>query len=145
MAMENKNRNDKGTAAVEFALLLPLLLLMLFLMIEFSIAMYDKAVITNASREGARRGILMQDPRVTVPEITAAVTAYSGTRLISFGAAPAAPTTTVSAACLPPPDGTGDLLTVTVSYQYNFFVLPKFLTTLTGPLIFNGITVMRCE
>ncbi len=125
---------------MEFALILPLLLLILFAVIEFSSAMYDKAVITNASREGARRGIVMQPPpRVTPGEITATVTTYCASNLISFGAAPI--TTTVSAACVNP----GDLLTVAVSYPYNFLVLPNFLTRLTGPLVLNGATVMRCE
>ena len=139
--MENKRWNDKGTAAVEFALVLPLLLLMLFAIIEFSIAMYDKAIVTNASREGARRGILMLDPRTTAAEVAATVTGYCGTHLISFSAAPAVPSTTVSGSC----GASGDLLTVTVAYSYTFFVLPNFLNTLTGPLVLNGVTVMRCE
>ncbi len=124
---------------MEFALVLPILLLVLFAIIEFSIAMYDKAVITNASREGARRGIVMQAPRVSTVEITTTVTNYCGTHLISFGAAPV--TTTVPAICV----NTGDLLTVSVSYPYNFLVLPNFINSLTGPLILNGVSVMRCE
>ena len=43
-----------GVAAVEFALVLPLLLLILFGIINFGTLMYDQAVITNAAREGAR-------------------------------------------------------------------------------------------
>lgn len=138
MCTANEKKRDKGTSAVEFALILPLLLLILFAVIEFSIAMYDKAVITNASREGARRGIVMQPPpRVTAAEITTTVNTYCASNLISFGAAPI--TTSVSGACVNP----GDLLTVTVSYPYNFFVLPNFLTI--GPLVLNGTAVMRCE
>ena len=55
--------NQKGAAIVEFAIILPLLLLLIFGMIEFSLLMYNKAMITNASREGARRGIVYRvDP-----------------------------------------------------------------------------------
>lgn len=51
-------RLQTGIAAVEFALILPVLLVILFGIINFGIYMYDKAVITNASREGARAGII---------------------------------------------------------------------------------------
>jgi Flp pilus assembly protein TadG len=43
-----------GAALVEFAIITPLLFVLLFGIIEFGIVLYDQAVITNASREGAR-------------------------------------------------------------------------------------------
>ena len=49
---------QKGVAALEFAIILPVLLLLTCGIIEFSVALYDKAMITNASREGARAGIV---------------------------------------------------------------------------------------
>ncbi len=51
-----KIKSENGASAVEFALVLPLLLVLVFGIIEFSIFLYDKAVITNASREGAQAG-----------------------------------------------------------------------------------------
>jgi hypothetical protein len=39
---------------VEFALVAPLLFVLLFGIIEFGVILYDQAVITNVSREGAR-------------------------------------------------------------------------------------------
>jgi hypothetical protein len=81
--MFTENNREKGTASVEFALILPLLLLMLFLIIEFSIILYDKAVITNASREGARHGIVnWGGPPPTVGQITATVDQYCASNLI---------------------------------------------------------------
>jgi Flp pilus assembly protein TadG len=139
MFMENKR--EKGTASVEFALILPMLLLMLFLIIEFSIILYDKAVITNASREGARSGIVYSSPpRVNVGAITATVNTYCASNLISFGLD--TPVTAVpNGACVNP----GDLLRVNVTYTYSFFVLPKFLSMNSGGLTLTGNTVMRCE
>ena len=58
-----------GVAAVEFALILPLLLALLFGMAEVSLLLYDQAVITNASREGARAGIVLKTPKLTTTEI----------------------------------------------------------------------------
>ncbi len=137
MCTENR---EKGTSAVEFALILPLLLLLLFAIIEFGFVLYDKAVITNASREGARTGILMRDPRVPVSTIKSTVNAYCASNLISFGTT-TTPTTTVSGApCVPDND-----LTVTVAYPYNFLVLPNFLSTVTGQINLTAETVMRCE
>ena len=63
--MMTKLTRERGAAAIEFALILPLLLLILFGIIEFSILLYDKAMLTNASREGARLGIVfnvVRDP-----------------------------------------------------------------------------------
>ncbi len=41
---------QKGAAAIEMALITPLLLILLFGIIEFSLILYDKAIITNASK-----------------------------------------------------------------------------------------------
>lgn len=46
--------NERGSAAIEFALILPIFLLVLFGIINYGILMYDQAVVTNAAREGAR-------------------------------------------------------------------------------------------
>jgi len=51
---------DRGAAAVEFALLLPLLLLLLFGIIDFGRALNAQITITQAAREGARLEALNQ-------------------------------------------------------------------------------------
>ena len=53
-----KIKSENGASAVEFALVMPLLFVLIFGIIEFGIFLYDKAVITNASREGARAGVV---------------------------------------------------------------------------------------
>ena len=52
--MHKKLRSESGASAVEFALLLPVLMMILFGIIEFGLALYRQAILTNASREGAR-------------------------------------------------------------------------------------------
>jgi Flp pilus assembly protein TadG len=138
MCTENR---EKGTSTVEFVLLLPLLLLVLFAIIEFGFILYDKAVITNASREGARRGILMRDPRVPVDTIVNTVNKYSERNLISFGPT-TTPSTTVSGA---PCAGSDSNITVTVAYPYSFLVLPNFSNSVAGQINLTAVTVMRCE
>jgi Flp pilus assembly protein TadG len=136
-----KIKNEKGAALVEFAIVLPLLLMLVFGMIEFSIMFYDKAVITNASREGARAGIVYDFPdRISTDDIETIVGNYCGGRLITFGSTNQE-TTTVIGPCI----NAGDTITVTVTYPYDFLVLPNFVTTLTGPMDLSAVTIMRCE
>jgi len=47
-------RAERGAIAVEFAILLPVFLLLVFGIIDFGHAFYMKQVVSNASREGAR-------------------------------------------------------------------------------------------
>lgn len=52
-------RGQGGAQAVEFALVLPFFLAILLLTIEFGFLVHDQAVITNASREAARAGAVL--------------------------------------------------------------------------------------
>src|SRR6266511_1900970 len=124
--MHTKNNRENGVAAVEFALILPHLLVVLFMIIEFSNVLYDKAVITNASREGARSGIVMSPARPNADAVKAVVTTYCESNLISFGTS--GPATYVTGACV----ASGGLLTVNVAYTCNFLVLPNFMGGLKG-------------
>lgn len=49
-----KVNNEKGASAVEFAIILPVLVLILFGIFEFGRAYRDYLAITHAAREGAR-------------------------------------------------------------------------------------------
>lgn len=138
--MSQTGKTRKGAAAVEFAIVLPLLIIVLFGIIEFSIVLYDKAMITNASREGARAGIVAQIPRVTDGEITTVVNTYCQSHLITLGAANN-PVTTVARTG----PNFGDEITVTVQYNYGFLVLPRFITTMSGTMTLTATSVMRLE
>lgn len=131
----------KGAAMVEFAIVLPLLMMLVFGIIEFGILLYNKAMITNASREGSRAGIVYAFPdRISNAEIQSTVQTYCGGHMITFGT-PSNPTTAVAGQCV----SAGDPLTVTVTYPYKFLVLPNFVTTLAGTINLSARTVMRCE
>lgn len=132
----NTKENDRGVSSVEFALLLPLLMLILFMVIEFSLVLYDKAVVTNASREGARAGVVHGGPKVPIEDV---VSYYCASNLISFSTA--TPSTSIVGACVNP----GDALEVDVKYTYTFLWVPKWLTTAPGTIDLTGITTMRCE
>ncbi|MEV4642317.1 TadE/TadG family type IV pilus assembly protein [Actinoplanes sp. NPDC049548] len=57
---------DDGAAAVELALVLPLLLLLLFGIIDFGRALNAQITLTEAAREGARAAALGLDGRARV-------------------------------------------------------------------------------
>jgi Flp pilus assembly protein TadG len=142
-------KSERGVAAVEFALLLPVLVLLLFGIIEFGLLLYDQQLITNASREGARAGIV-QAPRLTEAQIKQVVNDYlmkdstpGNWRLITFASSAVAPNPTVEQ---PPAKdcsgGFGTTLEVKVTYQYTFLVLRGL--GFAGPLL-SAKTIMKCE
>ena len=59
-----------GAAAVEFALVAPLLVMLVLGMIEFGRMMMVEQILTNAAREGARKAVL---PGVTKTQAESAV------------------------------------------------------------------------
>ena len=158
----HKITEENGAAAVEFAIILPLLVIFLFGIIEFSLMFYDKAVITNASREGARRGILFSPaPRVDVATIENTVIDYCQNYLVTFGPkqdpvvavevdlkqAPDYSTEISNSSCTQ----TDDELVVTVRYHYDFLVVPDMVAAFfSGGAFTSGsdieaVTRMRCE
>ena len=129
---------EQGTATVEFGLLLPLLLLIVSGIVEFGMALYDKAVITNASREGARAGIVLRVPAVSPAEIVNRVTHYTDNALLSLGAP--SPVTVEF-----PPQTNPSQLAVRVSYTFRGLALGRLLNAMDAPLVLTSTTVMVRE
>jgi len=158
LALQTKRR--RGAVAIETALLFPLLVLLIFGMIEFGLLLYNRQVLTNASREGARYGIVMCSPldpdscKTGTDIHDDAVKPYCEDRLFTFG--PRAES--VSTVTIGPPGTEGAPcmgsyccqagstfgydLEVTVNYRYSFLVLTNFGF---GPIDLVARTVMKCE
>jgi Flp pilus assembly protein TadG len=62
MSMLGRTRNEDGAAAVEMALVLPILLLLVFGIIEFGFIFNRYISVTHAAREGVRHLALGVDP-----------------------------------------------------------------------------------
>lgn len=133
--MRNLHRSEKGAAAVEFALLLPLLMMILFGIIEFGIALHQQSILTNASREGARLGIVQSIPAITTGQINATIDNY----LTGAGITPGNVSRTIVAGGV-----TGSPVKVTLTLPYTFYVLPG-LTSMTPQLNLTAATEMRHE
>jgi Flp pilus assembly protein TadG len=52
-AQELRSKKQEGASLVEFSLLAPLFVVLLFGLVEFGLSIYSKGVLANASREGA--------------------------------------------------------------------------------------------
>lgn len=131
-----------GAAAVEFALIFPLLLLVIFGAIEFGTALYDKAVITNASREAARAGVVLRTPPLTSTQIRQVALNYCEDKLVTYGAAATCTVPTTFSVCA---SASGTPLTIQVSYDFNGLVVGPLLRPFIGTLTLNALTTMLCE
>ncbi|WP_242452775.1 TadE/TadG family type IV pilus assembly protein [Prosthecochloris ethylica] len=123
---------------IEFAFILPLFLFLLFGVVSFSIALYNKTVLTMAAREGARAGALY-DPNgnSAATRARSAAMQVCQNNLISFGGSmnPAVTSTTSGAG------GPGDILTVTANMNYSgMFIFWDY-----SDFLISAATSMRIE
>ncbi len=65
-------RSDRGAAAVEFALVFPVLVLILFGIVEFGSIYNAQLMLTSAAREGARTMAVTGDPAAAKAAVLAA-------------------------------------------------------------------------
>ncbi|OIQ50672.1 TadE-like protein [Pseudodesulfovibrio hydrargyri] len=128
--MRRRDDRRQGIAAVEFALLLPVIVLLILLLVEGSNAMHTYSALVEASREGARH-VVMEGENADVEGLVAAVLAD----LDSNGLSTKVTTDTVA-----------NTVTVEVSYVYQMFgsqsgqdmfgndTAPTFVAQTTMPL-----------
>lgn len=137
-------QHDGGAAAVEFALVLPILLVMLMGIVEFGRAWNRQQVITDTAREGARRAVVRDglDKQVTVPAVVQGRLAASGMAwngsVTGYAAAcngwtaPAGSTTAVVVSGCGWGADTGSEARVVITAPYPFDMLRPVMTLLPG-------------
>lgn len=134
-ASGHRHGGDRGATAVEFALLFPLLMLIVFGTIDFGRALNAQITLTQAAREGVRLEALGQ------PNVVAR------TQAAATGLSPVAVTET---ACPPGAAPTADAV-VNVSYQFSFVTPIGAIASLIGgsglgsPITLTAQGVMPCE
>ena len=139
---------ERGAALIEFVLVVPLLLLLIFGIIEFSVLFYDKAVITNISREAAREFAIYRQPPITSKALYNIVTLYTQDRMISFTGAtdPSLETYLDSVLSEAAVKNSGtEYVTAKVTYTYDWFLLPSFMNDAFPDIDLTATTVMRNE
>lgn len=127
MAVRN---GERGAAAVEFALVVPLLLLLVVGIIEFGRVYNVQTTVSGAAREGVRVMALRNDPAAA----KAAVKSAAGPLTLSDSQISVSPTSCTSTST------TTQRATVTVTYKV------AFLSGLLGSgVTVTGKGVMRCN
>ena len=123
-----ERRGSRGQALVEFAIILPVFLMIAFGTIDFGSAFDASITVSNAAREGARAGVLAP----TAAAVTARVRQVAGRLNDSNLTVAVSCKTSAGAAC---PGGlagaiTGTTLVVTVSYDYSLITPIAFGRTI---------------
>lgn len=122
---------ESGQALIEFAIVLPLLLLILFGIFDFGRIFLDSFIINEAARDAARYASIgasdSEVVQVVNQDCALLNTAKLGVTIVPAAAARVS----------------GGTVTVTVTYPVSFDPFLSFLTS--GPLNLTGQTTMRVE
>ena len=127
-----RERSERGAVAVEFALLAPVLMLLLFGIMEFGRAYNVQISLSNAAREGVRVMAISNDARAARDAVRSALgtltPALADDKIVFVASTPAGAKTCSA----------GAQMSVTVGYT---------LTTMTGiagPFAMQGQGAMLC-
>lgn len=135
------DKSERGAAAVEFALLAPILILLLLGIMEFGRAYNVQITLSNAAREGVR--VMAINNSATAAATSTAKTATKNAAAVlnpvlkdekiffTYQATPA--TTPVPTAC-----AANVQVTVTIEYTLNT------MTGIAGPFAMKGVGTMQC-
>jgi Flp pilus assembly protein TadG len=141
---------DRGAAAVEMAIVLPLLLFVLFGMIDLGRAYSAQIQLSQAAREGVRLASLnttgSSDPNYGASAIQTRVTSAAGS-LGTFG--PCGGSNAVCVTYCPNPAAATDTATVVVTAQFTWITgisgMSRFFgDAFSGPTSLTSTGVMRC-
>jgi Flp pilus assembly protein TadG len=155
-----RGRGQEGAAAVEFALILPILLLLIAGIIDFGHYWYIGHVLSDASREGARygtryktyfdpaKGTVRTLPKNLSPSISnhTLLSAYAGyASSLPSTPAPSVTPSGVGWTATDPTTLAGNDLVVTVTATKTWWVLGSLIPTLGSNKLLTVKTTMTCE
>jgi Flp pilus assembly protein TadG len=108
LSIRRWRETDAGQTLVEFSLILPIMLLLLFALVDFGRGFYTWLVLTNAAREGARVGAVQQPLAVITTKVKDTASGLTTT----------SPTLTITVTN--PQGARGQSVTVDLSYNFQF-------------------------
>jgi Flp pilus assembly protein TadG len=138
-------RAEEGAQLVEFALVLPMLLLVVLGIAEFGFIFQRYEVLTNAAREGARIAVL---PGYSTADVKARVAAYVAAGKVPTTAAN--PVVDVANVAIPTTPGgpvlSGRRVTVTYTHSYMFLkAIGTWFGTTYATVPLRAVSEMRTE
>jgi Flp pilus assembly protein TadG len=132
-----KAEGEKGAVAVEFAIVLPILVLILFGIIQFGIAFSQYEVYTGAAREGGRYAAVRCVPDTNTGCTAALIQSKVTTTAVGYPIGPGTPSADMVCS------GSTVGHSVTVSWIQNFTISIPFWKTATVSRLVKA--VFRCE
>jgi hypothetical protein len=146
--LKRQLKSERGAELIEFALVFPLLLMVILGIVDFGFLFQRMEVVTNAAREGARIAVL---PGYSEADVRARVQNYVETAGIPTTGTPSNPEVNVDMAySIPMPSGTtpmsGKLVEVIYTHQYVFIgpIAGWFGGSFTSVPV-RGVAIMRDE
>jgi Flp pilus assembly protein TadG len=142
--LDKLRRSESGAELIEFAISLPVLLLIVGGIVEFSILFQEYQVVTNAAREGARVAVL---PDFNVADVQNRVDSY----LKASGLKDSYPATAVTynSVTVTPGGPSVSVVKVLVKYPHNYVMLSPLSTMVGGSsysqTMLAAASVMRRE
>lgn len=144
VAIGRLRTSERGAELVEFAIAMPVMLLLMAGIIDFGLLFQSYEVTTNAAREGARLAIL---PGYQVNEY--AVAKQRVADYMTTGGARGPFTTDVTVVPLTVCGAPGSGVRVTVNYTHNFLIVGPVVALINGTfgttLSFSASSLMRSE
>ena len=124
-------KNEKGANAVEFAIILPILVVLIFGIFQFGIAYNNYIALTHAAREGARLAAvgLYEDPDFDFEQAVR----------------DRAPSVTIETITVENPEGTGIGAPVVVTVTGEIFFIEIPMAGKWGPIQLTSQATMRRE
>lgn len=126
--------SEKGAAAIEFALLLPVLAMLVFGMIDFGRMLWFQEVLVNATRDGVRQGTLFNSGNGQ-SEIQAIIS-----QALNNGGVPA---DGLSVSVNGLGTGQGNPLSVTSTIPWQFMIIDSLIPALTTNQLQATVVMMN--
>jgi Flp pilus assembly protein TadG len=134
-------KKQSGAAAMELALLLPFLLLMVDGVVEFGILLHNQSVLITGSSMAARAGSAAGINKLTTSQITKLAQDYCNANLMMLASNSTVVTTVVQS-----PEPSFQLpLRVTVQYTYQGMLIGGFLSAFQNRPVMFATSVMYNE
>ena len=158
LGRRNRRRNQRGQSLVEFAFVMPIIVLVIVAFIEIGRAVFAWNTIANAARQGARVAVVNQlsvvtdcdesrpiedpyEPHWSIRGCAIAAAGALGITTANVSVSYAAPPST-SLSCSPTLH-VGCIAAITVTYNYT--VTTPFVSMLIGPIAMTQTSEMPIE
>jgi Flp pilus assembly protein TadG len=137
LVRNKRGDGERGQALVEFALIVPIFLLLVFAIVDFGMGFHAWITVTNAAREGARIGAVGADSATIETKVRDSTASLDDSR--------------VSVVVTNAQGAPGEAVTVNVEYDYQLITpLSSIMGMISGDtlgpnILFDSTSEMRLE